>query len=211
MDAETYRPEKTGAFVNEKVILIAFLEDEAPFNVDSLNREPKTVAFPASKFAPEDEILRQSLKYVQDQCSLHRFADVIGFNLLRFDIPLLISRAVKCGIDDIGSLSKMWHDNFCVDHFQLLLPANNRLFKGLRLDNVVKKAKELNLSPKPPGPYGSSAEIGRLYEQENYDEVLRHCVADLQIVRWLDLYGTRALLHSATGSASPMFKPSDSQ
>lgn len=203
---ETYRPDKTGAFVNEKIILVAFLKDETPFSVGSLNNEPEIVTFPELKFALEDEILRRSLKYVQDMHSLHRFVDVVGFNILRFDIPLLVARAVENKIDSVGNLSKMWNDNYCADHFQLLLPANNRLFTGLRLENVVKKAKELNLLPKPPEPYGSGKEIAGLYEQGNYDEIRKHCIADLRIVRWLDLYGTRALLRIGVANGSPMFK-----
>jgi hypothetical protein len=206
MDVETYRPETTGAFVNEKVILVAFLKDETPFSVDSLNKESEVVAFPKEKFTPEYEIIKRTLEYVLVQRSSHRFVDVVGFNILRFDIPLLVARGAANGIDDIANLSKMWYDNFSADHFQLLLPANNRLFTGLSLNNVVKKARELNLRPQPPEPYGKSTEIRTLYEKGDYDEVLKHCLADLRIVRWLDLYGTRALLRISAGSSSPMFK-----
>ena len=211
MDVEAYRPERTGAFVNEKIILVAFLKDETPFSVDSLNKDAEVVTFPMEKFSPENEIIKRSLEYVLIQRSSHRFVDVVGFNTLRFDIPLLIARGVANGIDDVATLSKMWYENFSADHFQLLLPANNRLFSGLSLDNVVKKARELNLQPKAPEPYGKSTEIRTLYEQGNYGEVLKHCVADLKIARWLDLYGTRALLRISAGSASPMFKSSDAK
>ena len=209
MDIETYRSDRTTAFVDEKVILVAFLKDETPFSVDSLSKDPELVAFPTDKFAPENEVIKRSLEYLLVQRSSHRFVEVVGFNILRFDIPLLVSRAVSNEIDDVAALSKTWHDNFCADHFQLLLTANNRLFSGLRLDNVVKKAKELNLQPIPPEPYGSSAETGGHYKQGNYDEVLRHCIADLRITRWLDLFGTRALLHESARSASPLFKQSE--
>ncbi|MDG6997194.1 MAG: hypothetical protein JRN52_14845 [Nitrososphaerota archaeon] len=205
MDVETYRPNSANAFVDEKIILIALLKDESPFTSDSLRRDPEIVTFPVDRLSSENEILKQSLKYVRDMRSQYRFVDVIGFNILRFDIPLIISKAVDSKIDSVANLSKLWNDNFSADHFQLLLPTNNRLFKGLRLDNVVKKAKELELSPKPPDPYGSSKDIKSLYDQGKTDEIVKHCVADLRIVRWLDLYGTRALLRLAVRNDTPMF------
>ena len=205
MDVETYRPDSAGAFVNEKIILIAFLKDESAFSVDSLTVDPELIAFPNDGPSEENEILKRSLDLVRDMRLTHRIVDVIGFNILRFDIPLIISKASENNIDSVANLSKLWNDNYCADHFQLLLPANNRLFKGLRLDNVVRLAKELNLSPKPPDSYGRSKDIKDLHEQRKYDEILKHCVADLKIVRWLDLYGTRALLRKAVGSNMPMF------
>jgi hypothetical protein len=134
----------------------------------------------------------------------HRFTVVVGFNILRYDIPLLIAKAADHGIRKIAVHSKLWYDTFTIDYFQELLPANGNRFKGLTLDRIVKKAKALGLDP--PESYGTGADVKGWYEEKKHDELLGHLTQDLMIVRWLDLVGAKRLIAESVRQGAPLFR-----
>jgi hypothetical protein len=204
-DIETFGRDERSAFLNEKIILVGIMRDETAFNMESLRQEPETILFPNHEFEPEDRILTDTLAFLEQMRSSRRFVDVVGFNLLRFDFPLMIARVAEGKVRDVSSISALLHNYYCVDHLQLLLPANQRMFKGVKLETIVKKANELKLSPAPPEPYGSNKQIKQLYDDKRHDEIAKHCTADLRIVRWLDLFGTRELLKIATSTGKALF------
>jgi len=205
LDLETDRSRDDGAFTNEKIISVGLLLDETPYNQSSLSRSITPQFFTEWDMGSEKSILMALLELLGRTLRGYRFTVVVGFNILRFDIPLIISRATELKISEISTHSKLWYDTCTIDHLQTLLPANHYMFKGLKLDMIVKKAKELGLDP--PMPYGSGADIHGWYERGMYDEILGHRTQDLQIVRWLDLLGTDRLIDES-GKRGPLFRES---
>lgn len=203
LDLETYRAETEGAFTGEKIISVGFLRDETRYEESSLKETVEPVFFSEWKEGSEEKVLLASKDFVEQMIEDHRFTAVVGFNILRYDILLLVARAGDYGIPVAGH-SKMWYDAYTTDYFQILLPANHNLFKGLRFDRIVEKAKELGLNP--PEPYGVGADVREWYRSRQYAEILTHCTRDLQITRWLDLYGSRRLIAESIRHRGPLFR-----
>jgi len=203
-DLETYRPKKEGAFIDEKIISVGLLRDESPYEESSLSRHVEPAFFSEWTEGSEELILAASLRFMEQMLRDHRFTVVVGFNILRYDIPLIIAKAADHKIRKVDLHSRLWCDTFTIDYLQGLLPANHNLFKGLKLDRIVEKAKELGL--KPPDTYGTGADVKEWYEKKRYDDILKHSTQDLQIVRWLDLFGAKHLIAESVRQGAPLFR-----
>jgi len=57
---------------------------------------------------------------------------IVGFNILRMDIPLLIQKGAEHEIRELDELNAFWHDTFTIDLFQQLLLSNKNMFSGIK-------------------------------------------------------------------------------
>lgn len=133
----------------------------------------------------------------------HRFTVVCGFNILRFDIPLLIVKVTHYSLGNHDAITKMWYDTFTTDYFQQLLMANKNLFKGMTLSKVVEVANKFKL--KPPIRSLSGHVIKELCDQRKYEKIEEHLRQNLKIIRWLDLYGAKRLIERSIKKDMPLF------
>jgi DNA polymerase elongation subunit (family B) len=101
---------------------------------------------------------------------------VIGHNLLRFDIPLLIHRMAVHNIDTYENLLDLHHFHIvAIDSLQCLLPFNDFRVKGL---NAVELSKRLKIR----APKHKNTEIARFYTDGRYDKIEEHILADLDFM-----------------------------
>ena len=203
-DLETYRPHRESAFVNEKIISGGLLIDETPYQKDSLNEGIKPVLLNEWDGIDEREIVLKVQTYVRESLRSHRFTVICGFNILRFDIPLLLCKSNQYSLDKHEVITKMWNDCFTIDYFQQLLVANRNRFKGLKLSRIVEVANRFALNP--PVHKTTGSDIKELYEQGKYKEIEEHLTQDLQIVRWLDLYGAKRLIEISVRRGEVLFR-----
>lgn len=201
LDLETYRPGE--AFIDERIIACGLLIDESPFREESLNEECEPVVLSEWRGLDERSIVEEVHERVAEAQESHKFTVVCGFNILRFDIPLLMCRAAQFSPERYEVLARKWYNCFVIDHFQQLLAANNNRFSGLSLKRVVEVARELGLNP--PEHARSGEEVKGLYESGRYKEIEDHLVEDLKIIRWLDLYGTRRLIEASVREGRALF------
>jgi len=94
LDIETYR-KKT--FKDEKIIAIGVIEDWTPYKKESLEEEGDLKKFSEWELNSEEEVIRKFYSYVFDLINRADFLVVVGFGILRFDIPLLIQKGVDYG------------------------------------------------------------------------------------------------------------------
>jgi hypothetical protein len=203
-DLETYRPHREDAFVDEKIISCGLLVDETPYCEDSLKETGELLLFSEWDELDERAIVAKVHGYVAEMQRMHRFTVICGFNILRFDVPLLICKAVQYSLERHEIVSKMWNDCFMIDYFQQLLVANGNQFKGLTLENIVNVAKRLNLKPPKYSKPGDA--IKELYEAKKFREIEKHLEQDLRIVRWLDLYGAKKLIETSVKEGKVLFR-----
>lgn len=203
LDLETHRPKKEDAFVEEKIISGGMLIDETPYEEESLRFSINPILISEWGGLNECQIVGKIQNIVQEALSSHRFTVIGGYNILRFDIPLLLSRCAKYSLGGLDETTKMWHDCFAIDHIQQLLTANGNRFKGMSLDNVIAVAKKLDLNPPLHSATGSA--IKDFYEQKRYSEIEEHLKEDLLAIRWLDLFGTRALVEASLRKGKALF------
>lgn len=204
LDIETYRPNKAEAFVAEKVISSGLLIDKTPYNEDSLKENVKPVLISEWDGLSEEEIVRRVQAQVEEARRDYRFVLLCGFNILKFDIPLLTCKCVHYSLAKHETIAKMWNNCFIIDYFQQLLMANKNYFKGFSLERVHKVSKKLSL--KPPTYSTNGSIIKELYEQEKYKEIEEHLKQDLMMVRWLDLYGAKRLIEKSMKEQKPLFQ-----
>ncbi|MBS7633733.1 hypothetical protein KEJ15_09035 [Candidatus Bathyarchaeota archaeon] len=204
LDLETYRPRKEGAFVDERIISSGLLIDETAYHEDSLKESIKPVLISEWDGLSECEIVRKVQDQVREAQENHRFAVVCGFNILRFDIPLLTCKCARYSLDQHDVSAKMWNNCFTIDYFQQLLAANRNYFKDFSLERILEVSKKLGL--KPPAYSTSGSAIKELYEQGRYKEIEEHLKQDLIIVRWLDLYGAKRLIEKSVKEQKALFQ-----
>lgn len=204
LDLETYRPKNEDAFVNERIILAGLMIDETPYHKDGLEKDIDTALFKEWGGLDERAIVSSLYDKVKVALTTHKFTVICGFNILRFDIPMLVLKAVNYGLDKHDELAKMWNNTFTIDYLQQLLPANNNQFKGMKLKTIVDIAERFKLNPPKLDTTGGS--IKELYEQGKHKEIEDHIIQDLKVIRWLDLFGAKCLITKSIERNQPLFK-----
>jgi hypothetical protein len=203
LDIETYRPRSEDAFIDERILSIGLIIDETPYQESSLDEDIEPILISEWDGLDERSIVLTLYNQVRKALESYRFTILCGFNILRFDIPLLTCKLVYHSIDKHEKIAKMWFDCYIIDHFQQLLAANRNVFKGVSLKKIIDVSEKFDL--KPPKYSTSGSDIKELYDHENYDEIEEHLNQDLRIIRWLDLYGARRLIERSIREEHPIF------
>ncbi|MCW4048208.1 MAG: hypothetical protein NWE89_00585 [Candidatus Bathyarchaeota archaeon] len=204
LDLETYRPNVKDAFIGERIISAGIIVDKTAYHERSLNRDIEPILFSEWDGYDEKTIVSKVEETVRSSQTEHPFTVLVGFNILRFDIPLLIAKSGKASQRLIEASSKLWYDAFTIDLMQQILAANWNRFKGSGMSNVVSTAIKLGMNP--PDYPSSGAQIKGLYETGKFDEIETHLKQDLKIIRWLDLYGVRHLIEQGVKEQRPLFQ-----
>jgi hypothetical protein len=143
LDVETYRPRKEGAFVDEKVIAIGVVEDWTKYNPESASIKCEkngpsgtgcVIRFFTSWENDNDEgaLVRRFYEYFIEINNKNNLVITIGFNILRYDIPLLIQKGFEYRVESLDRLNALWHNTFVVDYFQTTLPFQRDEIQGLK-------------------------------------------------------------------------------
>lgn len=185
LDVETYRPEKELAFTGEDIILIGLLEDE----------KEKLVFFKNFERKKEKEMLKKLYEYLIEKIKNYAL-EIVGWNILRYDIPLIISKSLKHEVipsqhgvvketlegHPAEILSKFWHDIYVIDLQHVLLPLNNMRFKGLGLENAPEMLDKLNCEILSPC-IEDGKKIGEWYKNGEHDKIKEKNKEDLRTTR----------------------------
>jgi hypothetical protein len=155
LDVETYSPGPKPTY-DDRIIAIAYKPEGGPVTV---LKEWES---------DEKQILTRFLEEIKRIDRLN----IIGHNILRFDLPLIINRASAHGIASTGDLMRLLLDPYPIDTIQTQLPANNFYFKGLGLAECAKRIDaETRTCP--------GAEIKTRYEQSDYTAITEHITEDV--------------------------------
>lgn len=123
----------------------------------------------------EKTILKQFYEYFSNLLESERSVFLVGFNLLRFDIPVLIYRLVKNEIDTYENVLDKFQKPFTTDLRQALLPFNDMRHKGLNAEAISEK---LGLESPPHKNF----EIPKMYENKEYDKIVEHIEGDMSFL-----------------------------
>jgi len=194
LDVETYRQREEDAFLQERVIAIGVLEDLTRYEPKSSNNwEARSVRFRVFaewELGGEAGVISQFYSYLrglaQDVANGRlEFVEVVGFNILRVDIPLLIQKGVEYGVGSAAELNKLWHNMLVRDYLQISLPFYEMKFKDLKFETLVKRARDAGLDV--PVPYGSGKEVKEWYKNGEYDKIKSRLETELKALRIIDL------------------------
>jgi len=126
----------------------------------------------------EKIILEKFYRYLKEFIQKEEPITIIGYNLLRFDIPLLIHRIAYNQIESYEVLLDVFHSIFVIDLLQCLLPFNNVRFKGLNSANLAERF-EISM------PVYRGKDINEFYLKKQYSKIEEHIVADIDFTREL--------------------------
>ena len=204
LDLETYRPDEDGAFIDEKIIAAGLLVDRTPYNEKSIERHIPPILYCEWNGFDEKKIISLVERQVEKALKNYRFTVVCGYNILRFDIPLLICKSIHHSKSEPSKVGRFWWEPLTIDLQQQILASNGNMFKGTNLGNVASIAKKLQLNPPDYTESGSS--IRELYPEKKFKEIEKHLKQDLKIIRWLDLYGIKRLAAQSVRVKRPLFR-----
>jgi predicted PolB exonuclease-like 3'-5' exonuclease len=171
LDIETYSKGDEPS-VNDEVVAIGVME-EGP----SGQR-----LFTEREYGSEREVIR---KFYKELCMYsEQRATVIGFNILRFDIPILSFKGVQYRVGDAQKIFDLWHKLFTIDYRQVALPLNGMMFKGLTLAYLVKLLRERGVINVPERE--ECVVVKELYKRRDFKEIEEHLTTDLEIIRLVD-------------------------
>ncbi|BBD73328.1 hypothetical protein HS1genome_1717 [Sulfodiicoccus acidiphilus] len=169
-DVKTYRPDEE-AMKDEGVIAVGYLEDRG----GDLSREDvKVIAKWDLKW--EEVVVRTFYSYLKGL--LGKKVELVGFNVLRFDVPLLTLRGVELGVGTLRELTAIWNSFMVRDLMQVLLAANGWRYRGLKFSNVARAA---GMDVEDHG-----AETAEAFERGRYDLIERWLVDDVYALWRLD-------------------------
>ncbi len=135
----------------------------------------------------EKSVVEQFYEFLESLNPKEQTVWVIGFNILKFDVPLLIHKAMKFNMD-VAKCFELWHDCFIEDERQVLLPLNDFRFGCLSAENVYKAIKEVlreeikRRKVKIREIKHKSDEIPKFYSEGKYDKIIEHLSSDLDFL-----------------------------
>jgi predicted PolB exonuclease-like 3'-5' exonuclease len=171
LDIETYFKGDEPS-VNDKVIAIGVMEEDPS----------SQKLFTEWKHGSERDVIRKFYKELR-MYSEQR-ATVIGFNILRFDIPILSFKGVQYRVGGAQKIYALWHNLFVTDYIQVALPLNGMTFRGLTLTYLAKLLREKGVVNVPKKEEGKV--VKTLYRRRNFGKIEEHLTTDLEIIRLVD-------------------------
>jgi len=116
---------KKYVFLKEKVIAIGALL-RRPSASQSTCMGDDSIFRLFTDLRPDNErnLIREFYKWFVQLTQTEKIV-VIGFDILRYDIPLLIQKGVEYGAGSIAELNKLWHNTHVIDYQQVALPYYN--------------------------------------------------------------------------------------
>jgi len=164
-DIETYSPDEHGPSLCDKVISIAYKIGDSD------------VVVLKEWELGEKEVLTRFLDVIQSQDR----PNIIGHNILRFDIPVIVCRSVENGLGRLEEIYSVFREPYGIDLLQCLLPSNRMYFRGLGLASC---AERLGISLASEN--GSSIQV--LYERGEYEKIVDHNVEDVLVTESLSYH-----------------------
>lgn len=200
---ETYRPKDGDSFLEERIIAIGFTEDRSPYSERIFDRYYKTQLLTEWEEKSEKQLILKFYEIMQNLDA--RYIVIMGHNILRFDLPLLIQKLSE--FKKIEILNLFWHHRvYVMDFLQQLLPYNDFRFYKLSLANVVELAKKIEISYAPE-PLEIGKKIREYYENNEYIKIEQHLSRNLTATRWLyQTLAIKKMIDYSTKKEKPLFQ-----
>ncbi len=138
--------------------------------------------------AGEKELINQFYKFLESLTSKERTVWIIGFNILKFDIPILIYKVLKFGLRGYSEIFELWHNCYIEDERQILLPFNDFRFKHLSAEDVHRALEKIFEEEIKEGQIRirkikhSGSEIPEFYKRSEFEKILEHLSSDLDFL-----------------------------
>ncbi|AAK41559.1 hypothetical protein AB1303_01360 [Saccharolobus solfataricus] len=173
-------------FQNEKIIVIGVME------IDHINKRKDFRFFTEWDLGNEKEMITKFYEYLKGKISevgsnnLNFFSGkskilerlfVVGFNILRFDIPILTQKGIEYSIGTVSELNLLWSSLVVIDYLQAMLPYNKMKIKGMSWERFSYILRTTGY--KVPRIPSRGSQVKELYIKKDYESILKRNKAKL--------------------------------
>lgn len=186
-DIERYKPAREKDFINEKIIAIGYaIVKNLDRVVERIHDYPKITILTEWTHGSEYDIVRRFYNIILRENLNYKTIELIGFSILKFDIPILIQKVVDYKIAKLPVVNKkIFKDSIILDLHPISVLLNKMRLKGSSLDMTVDKiALDDEILPKI-NTRENGAIVHRLYEEGNYERIETHLINDVKKTIWL--------------------------
>jgi len=144
-DEEEENDPKDDVFLRDQVIAIGALLRRPSENPSTcIIHDSNLRLFTERRSGDESYLIREFYKWFIQLTQSEKIV-VIGFDILRYDIPLLIQKGFEYGVGNIAELNKLWHNTHVIDYQQVALQYYN--FPGKpTFPSLVEVVKETDVN-----------------------------------------------------------------
>ena len=100
---------------------------------------------------------------------------LVGFNVLKFDIPCLIYRFHYHKLNPLNKIFEIFRKAYVRDLRQCLLPFNKYSFKGLSAERIAEIFRITK-------PCYSGSQIKGFYDRKKYGKIVEHAISDIKFL-----------------------------
>lgn len=168
LDIETFSEKKELKIGHMKIILINFKE--------VFSKENIKITILKEWESSEKDILKQFYNHFQLLLKTEKTVWVIGFNILRFDVPVLINKLVNHSIASLPQVLEFFRNIYITDLRQCLLPFSKFRFKNLSTNKIAEKLQIKK-------PKYDNKEIRKFYTEKNYGKIEEHSYSDIDFIQ----------------------------
>ena len=188
LDIETYSaPQNPISSLNpyhpeSKVIVISY--SFYPGFKPPTKEEIKQPTFLKEWEADEKKILQQFYDFLKHAQASDPYVKIIGFNILKFDLPYLFGRMKHHALASDEQLHTLLFNPVSVDLFQMSPTVSEKTLKHEQLWGVNHKAVSsfFNLQVKE----GTGLDCSRYYDAQRYDLIMKYCTEEFNFEQLLD-------------------------
>ena len=185
-DIERYKKNREMSFLSERIIAIGYVA------VRNLNRllnkieeYPRISLLTEWKEGNEKTVISKFYNLIKKQ-SLSTRVELIGFGILKFDIPILIQRIVELGLATLPEANKsFFSDCIIFDLHPIAILLNQLTYKGSGLDKMVDKLPFEDKKMPKVVSYEDGGIVHGLYENKDYNRIEEHLKEDVKKTIWL--------------------------
>lgn len=183
LDVETER-RGSQPFREEKLIAVGILE-EWNEGEDDKNEKETVEILSKWKLGSEKTVVEEFFKIIKSLLAKFHRLEVVGFNIVKFDIPLLTQKGREYNVDPLSYLNELWWRTFLTDLKQVSLPLFNMGHYN-SLQQLLKKLKTWDDSIL--SLYGQGENVYQWYQEGEFDKIERHLIQDVRAIK--QIYAT---------------------
>jgi len=191
-DEEDENDSKDDVFLREQVIAIGALLRRPSENPSTcIIHDSNLRLFTERRPDEESNLIRGFYKWFIQLTQSEKIV-VIGFDILRYDIPLLIQKGFEYGVGSIAELNRLWHNTHVIDYQQVASPYYNFPRKA-KFPSLVEVAREADVDvSKLCNSDGDTNTVKKVHickkvnENGEYDKKVERLRAKLEILCNID-------------------------
>ena len=185
-DIERYKKDREKPFLSEKIIAIGYVViKNFKHLLAKVDEYPRISLLTEWKEGNEKAVISKFYNLIRRYSQSTR-VELIGFGILKFDIPILIQRIVELGLASLPEANKsLFSECVIFDLHPISVLLNQLKYKGSGLDKLVGRLPFEDKKMPKVLSYENGGIVHDLYERQDYNKIEEHLKEDVKKTIWL--------------------------